>query len=111
MIRVLSFLLLLTSPALFSAQTLQALLADPAMAHASLSACVIDVESGKIVASHDPERSLPPGSTQKLITTATALARTESHTPFTAVSRFGARTARPGGTPEGSGTTSAAGTT
>ena len=66
-------LLFLLGPAVYS-QTLSSLVSDQALKHAGLSACVVDVASGKVVESHQPERSLPPASTQKLITTATALA-------------------------------------
>jgi D-alanyl-D-alanine carboxypeptidase/D-alanyl-D-alanine-endopeptidase (penicillin-binding protein 4) len=44
------------------------------MRHATFSACVIDVESGRILASHHPDRSVIPASTLKVVTTATALA-------------------------------------
>ncbi|MCB0578210.1 MAG: D-alanyl-D-alanine carboxypeptidase/D-alanyl-D-alanine-endopeptidase [Phaeodactylibacter sp.] len=50
------------------------LAADPSLRHGSLSISVIDVESGRLVASYDPERSLSPASNLKVVTTASALA-------------------------------------
>ena len=41
--------------------------------HASLSVCVMDMESNKIIASINPETSLIPASSLKLITTLSAL--------------------------------------
>ncbi|MEO1626942.1 MAG: D-alanyl-D-alanine carboxypeptidase/D-alanyl-D-alanine-endopeptidase [Bacteroidota bacterium] len=46
----------------------------PMMKHASISICVLDVETGKELASHDGDRSLIPASSLKVVTTATALA-------------------------------------
>ena len=50
------------------------LAADPSLKNGSLSISVIDVESGRLVASHEPERSLSPASNLKVLTTASALA-------------------------------------
>ncbi len=47
---------------------------DPAFAHGSLSLSVIEVQSGKLLASHDPERSVSPASNLKVLATASALA-------------------------------------
>lgn len=41
--------------------------------HSSISFCLIDVENGEIIASHNPDLSLIPASSLKTITTATAL--------------------------------------
>lgn len=57
------------------------IVADPAMKHASISMTVMDVETGKTVSSHQPNLSIPPASSMKVITTATALAILgENHT-------------------------------
>ncbi|MEN0003080.1 MAG: D-alanyl-D-alanine carboxypeptidase/D-alanyl-D-alanine-endopeptidase [Bacteroidota bacterium] len=45
-----------------------------AFEHASIGIAVVDVESGQLLASYDPQRSLIPASTLKVVTTATALA-------------------------------------
>jgi D-alanyl-D-alanine carboxypeptidase/D-alanyl-D-alanine-endopeptidase (penicillin-binding protein 4) len=42
--------------------------------HASVGVTVLDVASGKMLASYDADRGLSPGSTLKVVTTATALA-------------------------------------
>ncbi len=83
--RILFFLSLL--PCCLAAQSsvqagLDALARDPALKHASLSACVIDVASGKVIAAYEADRSLSPASTQKLVTTATALAKLGSDYTF-----------------------------
>jgi serine-type D-Ala-D-Ala carboxypeptidase/endopeptidase (penicillin-binding protein 4) len=46
---------------------------DPDLKHAGLGICVIDVESGKVIAQHDKDQSLIPASSLKVVTTATAL--------------------------------------
>ena len=46
---------------------------DPVFKHASISFNVIDLETGKTVASHNPNITLPSASTAKLFSTATAL--------------------------------------
>ena len=50
------------------------LAADPSLKNGSLSISVVDVESGKLLASYEPERSLSPASNLKVLTTASALA-------------------------------------
>jgi len=50
------------------------LAADPSLKHGSLSISVIDVESGRLLASYEPERSLSPASNLKVLATASALA-------------------------------------
>lgn len=47
---------------------------DGDLNHASVGVFVLDVNSGREVASFDPDRGLTPASTQKTLTTATALA-------------------------------------
>lgn len=49
------------------------LAADPSLKHGSLSISVIDVESGRLLASYDPERSLSPASNLKVLSTGSAL--------------------------------------
>lgn len=47
---------------------------DPTLKNASIGVCVIDVNTGEIVASYQPHLSLIPASSLKIMTTATALA-------------------------------------
>ncbi|MCB9286029.1 MAG: D-alanyl-D-alanine carboxypeptidase/D-alanyl-D-alanine-endopeptidase [Lewinellaceae bacterium] len=49
------------------------LAADPSLKNGSLSISVIDVESGRLLASNEPERSLSPASNLKILATASAL--------------------------------------
>lgn len=57
-------------------QTIQAALdafvADPVFANASVGFMAMDVATGEIIAQHNPSVSLPPASTVKLFSTATA---------------------------------------
>lgn len=46
---------------------------DYSLRHANISVCVIDIAAHRIVAEHRPEYVVPPASTLKAITTATAL--------------------------------------
>lgn len=55
-------------------KSVEALVSDPALKHAGVSICVVDVESGTIVASYQADLSLTPASSLKVVTTATALA-------------------------------------
>jgi D-alanyl-D-alanine carboxypeptidase/D-alanyl-D-alanine-endopeptidase (penicillin-binding protein 4) len=55
-------------------KSIEKIIADPVMKHASISMTVMDVETGKIISSHQPNLSIPPASSMKVITTATALA-------------------------------------
>jgi len=74
--KFLSITLLLLSCSTFYAQTPQALadfLNKRNLAHASVSFKVVDLNSQKIVASHNENVSLTPASNLKLVTTATAL--------------------------------------
>ncbi len=50
------------------------LAADPSLKHAGFGVCVIDLDNGKIVASHLPEKSLVPASSLKLVGAASAFA-------------------------------------
>ncbi len=43
------------------------------MKYASLGVCLVDVATNKVIASHNPDLSVIPASTMKVITTATAL--------------------------------------
>ncbi len=47
---------------------------DKAMVHASVSICVLDIETGELVASHQAKKSLTPASSMKVVTTGAALA-------------------------------------
>ncbi len=55
-------------------QAIKALVDLPALAHGSVGVAVLDVESGKLMAGHDPHRSLTPASSLKVVTTGAALA-------------------------------------
>jgi D-alanyl-D-alanine carboxypeptidase/D-alanyl-D-alanine-endopeptidase (penicillin-binding protein 4) len=46
---------------------------DEALTHGAWALCVIDVDSGKVIASNDPERSMIPASTMKVLTTGAAM--------------------------------------
>lgn len=46
---------------------------DPALKHASWGVCVVDVASGQTLVSHQEDLGLVPASTQKILTTASAL--------------------------------------
>lgn len=46
---------------------------DPALQYGQLGVAVIDVQSGKVVATYDAEKSLIPASIQKVFTTASAV--------------------------------------
>ncbi len=58
----------------FSQQrSLEALLSDSTMQHASISFCIKNVTDGQTVMEYNPDKSLTPASVLKLITTAAAL--------------------------------------
>lgn len=46
---------------------------DPALLNASWGICVVDVSDGRVLASHNADMALVPASTQKVLTTASAL--------------------------------------
>lgn len=46
---------------------------DPALQYGQLGVAVVDVQTGKVIASYDEEKSLIPASIQKLFTTASAI--------------------------------------
>jgi D-alanyl-D-alanine carboxypeptidase/D-alanyl-D-alanine-endopeptidase (penicillin-binding protein 4) len=48
-------------------------LSDSSMIHSSVSLCIIEADSGKIVSQYNPEKSLPQASILKLVTTAASL--------------------------------------
>src|SRR5512140_1314719 len=52
---------------------LEILLADSSMANASVSICILNAADGEPVFELNPEKSLPPASIQKLLTTSAAL--------------------------------------
>ena len=66
------FTLILLVSATFSAFA-QGIVPSDALQHATVSAIISDAETGKTIASFEPERSVTPASITKLITTATAL--------------------------------------
>lgn len=53
--------------------TIDDLVKDSALKHAGIGICVIDLDNGQVVASHQAERSLIPASSLKLLAAATAL--------------------------------------
>jgi D-alanyl-D-alanine carboxypeptidase/D-alanyl-D-alanine-endopeptidase (penicillin-binding protein 4) len=54
-------------------QAIKTFASHPSMKYAGLSITVLDVETGNIIAEHNPNMSLIPASTVKAVTTATAL--------------------------------------
>lgn len=46
---------------------------DAALKYAGLGVCVLDLDNGEVVAGHNPQRSMIPGSSLKLLAAATAL--------------------------------------
>src|SRR5690554_3514320 len=67
---LLSFLL---TGFVYSQTSLQRFVNHPALKHASVGVSVVELESEKVIASHDAHKSLTPASALKLITSATAL--------------------------------------
>lgn len=55
-------------------RAVDALAKDPVFRHGTLSVCVIDVKSGKVLASHEALRSVAPASNLKVLSTGSALA-------------------------------------
>jgi len=71
-----SLLILITTLAIAQKDIQQAIdqfVNDPSLAHASVGVAVIDIESGTVLGAHDPDRTLVPASTLKVLATATAL--------------------------------------
>ena len=57
----------------YSQEGLRQLLNDSALKHASVGIQVTDLNTGKTIVSHDPQKSLTPASVTKVITSATVL--------------------------------------
>jgi len=55
-------------------EAIKALTQDAAMSHASVSICVLDVETGETVGNYQAKKSLTPASSMKVVTTGAALA-------------------------------------
>ncbi|MDD4845507.1 MAG: D-alanyl-D-alanine carboxypeptidase, partial [Petrimonas sp.] len=55
----------------YSQVGLQQLLNNSALKHASVGIQVTDLNTGKTIVSHDPQKSLTPASVTKVITSAT----------------------------------------
>ena len=53
---------------------IQHFLKDPNLKNAGVSISIVDIETGQLLASHQPDLSLAPASSLKVVTTATALA-------------------------------------
>lgn len=66
-------LLLIANVVAFSQPSVQQIINNPALKHASVGISVVDLSTGQNVVSHDAEKSLTPASVLKLITTATAI--------------------------------------
>ncbi len=60
-------------PSFSQGKALNDFLADSSMQNASLSFCVVDAATGKIISGYNEEKSLAPASVMKLVTTAAAL--------------------------------------
>ncbi len=56
-------------------RAIEKLTVDPDLKHAGLGICVIDVESGKVIAQYNKDQSLIPASSMKVVTTATTLSK------------------------------------
>ncbi|MFZ4544683.1 MAG: D-alanyl-D-alanine carboxypeptidase/D-alanyl-D-alanine endopeptidase [Saprospiraceae bacterium] len=54
-------------------KAISAFVSDQSLSHAGISICVIDAGTGLVVASHNPELSLTPASSMKVVTTGAAL--------------------------------------
>lgn len=67
----LAFFLFFTS--VFPQTAVQKFLGNSALKHASVGISVVDLQTGRVVVSHDAQKSLTPASVLKLITTATAI--------------------------------------
>lgn len=63
----------LLSCLVFSQPAVQQMINNPLLKHASVGISVVDISTGRSIASHNAEKSLTPASVQKLITTATAI--------------------------------------
>lgn len=70
---ILSAALFLIFTAVHPQTAVQQLLNNPALKHASVGISVVDLQSGRVVAAHDAQKSLTPASVLKLVTSATAL--------------------------------------
>lgn len=57
----------------FSQTSVSKLINNPALKYATIGLCVKDLETGKVVVSHNADKSLTPASVMKLVTTATAV--------------------------------------
>ena len=66
-------LLLIANVVAFSQSSVQQIINNPALKHASVGISVVDLSTGQNVVTHDAEKSLTPASVLKLITTATAI--------------------------------------
>jgi serine-type D-Ala-D-Ala carboxypeptidase/endopeptidase (penicillin-binding protein 4) len=70
---VLSILLLCPVTLLCQQSQTDRFLSDSSMIHSSVSLCIIDTDSGRIISQHNPDESLTQASILKLVTTAAAL--------------------------------------
>ena len=68
-----TILLIFASGLSFSQPSVQQIINNLALKHASVGISVVDLSTGKSVVSHDSEKSLTPASVLKLITTATVI--------------------------------------
>jgi D-alanyl-D-alanine carboxypeptidase/D-alanyl-D-alanine-endopeptidase (penicillin-binding protein 4) len=66
-------------------QAAEQLASHASFKHGRLAICVMDIQSGDILARHDEEQSMIPASTLKLVTTATALSLLGKDFRFTTV--------------------------
>ncbi len=68
-----SLFIILISLSVYSQTSVQRLINNPALKHASVGVSVVDMNTGRTVVAHDAQKSLTPASTLKLITSATAI--------------------------------------
>lgn len=69
---------------------------DPALQYGQLSLAVVDVQTGKLIASYDEEKSLIPASIQKVFTTASAIGLLGADFKFKTELQFGGRLSNDG---------------
>ncbi|MDO5664929.1 MAG: D-alanyl-D-alanine carboxypeptidase/D-alanyl-D-alanine-endopeptidase [Bacteroidia bacterium] len=70
---ILFSLLIFFASQAFSQSSIQRLINNPALKHASVGVMVVDMNTGRTVVSYDEQKSLTPASITKVITSATAL--------------------------------------
>jgi serine-type D-Ala-D-Ala carboxypeptidase/endopeptidase (penicillin-binding protein 4) len=72
-IAILSILLFLPITSYSQQSKITEFLSDSSLMHSSVSLCIIDADSGKIISQYNPDKSLTQASILKLVTTAASL--------------------------------------